>query len=118
MRQAHDRMLAIADTFDPPTAEIIRGLNRTIDQLLASRRTHAAELRRVAVEAICRCASAVDAEPELPGAPPRHVVKAMESIGPTENARAAVRATKKGIAERIAAIDVTAIITEAHNAQR
>lgn len=44
----------------------------------------------------------VETEDELHGDPPCVVLAAMERVGPVENARAATRATKKSILERLA----------------
>lgn len=50
-----------------------------------------------------RIAEVVRTEAELPGEPPPHVVEAMERAGPVMNARAAVRATKSSILQRMGA---------------
>ena len=56
------------------------------------------EAREAALE---EAAKVAEAEPEFEGDPPQHVVDAMISAGPIENARSACRATKKGIAAAI-----------------
>jgi hypothetical protein len=50
-----------------------------------------------------RCARIAEAEPELPGEPEQFVIDAMRDAGPIENARAAVRTTKRSIATAIRA---------------
>lgn len=49
-------------------------------------------------------AKLAEAEPEMPGDPPAHILQAMIAVGPIENARSACRATKKSIAASIRAI--------------
>ncbi len=48
-----------------------------------------------------RCAKVADDEPELPGEPSAQCLEAMIAIGPIENARAAVKLTKRCIAAAI-----------------
>lgn len=48
-----------------------------------------------------RCAKIAEAEPEMPGDCPPEALAAMELAGPVENARCAVRVTKRNIAAEI-----------------
>lgn len=48
-----------------------------------------------------RCAKIAETDEELEGVPPAYVMAEMVRVGPVENARAAVRATKASIARRI-----------------
>lgn len=50
-----------------------------------------------------RCAEIVRTEEEFVGECPPHILKAMEMIGPVENARTAVSVTKKSILKRMGA---------------
>lgn len=60
------------------------------------------EIREAArLEERARCLAIVESEPELPGTPTETELALMEAAGPVLNARSAVRATKKAIADRI-----------------
>lgn len=48
-----------------------------------------------------RCAKIAESEPEFPGEPPADIVEAMIEVGPVGNAKAACRATKASIAQRV-----------------
>ncbi len=52
-------------------------------------------------DAIADAVRIIETEDELPGEPSAEVVAAMARVGPIDNARAAVRATKKSALKRL-----------------
>ncbi len=92
-RRAHDDERGSAQVAESNLCHYVATITRERDEARdAGRREGLEEALRL-----------IEAEEELSGKCPLHVIEAMERIGPVENARAAVRTTKRSISAAIRA---------------
>ncbi len=84
----------------------------TIEKWNALPRYTAADLQAAIAEGIKVCLSAVEAEAELPGEPPKGFEDNVNRVGIPESLRVTVRMTKRGIIQRIKALDPAAVMEQ------